>query len=260
MAQIRPRPAAAPAADREVRRLYGRGTVGVDGHAARSVSAAVDAAAASRPQIAALRAESGRVGFRAAAEQIGRDAVRQAAADAGLPRARGTVAGWVRSGRIPHPSVATLVERRALIARAGGVEAAAAALGASPQTVRRWQSGRIARLTGPRAAALRQLIQDDALARAGIRPGARAHVRIHATLEYRAFGHTSDDYRESRELELPPMDPEESSELAVAVAAGDGATVAALIEETASAWFDRGYDDRTGVHIVEAYAVDIAWH
>jgi hypothetical protein len=95
--------------------------VGLDGMKVKVAAAAgVASAQESSSGLAGLTAK---VPIKQMRSEIGNDGLRQAAIDAGAkPPSDRTLRRWAQQDRIPHASIAELTQRRAAIARLGGVD------------------------------------------------------------------------------------------------------------------------------------------
>ncbi|WP_040793226.1 hypothetical protein [Nocardia paucivorans] len=197
--------------------------------------------------------------------EIGWRGVQAAAADAGFPRSRSTIYAWMRRTRAGkrgfHPRIGELMQRRALVARRGGVEELAAALGVSASAVSRWQTGHTEAFRGAAGHALDRVRLVDARERAALPPIRGALVRITASIEYRDAGDAYQELgREHRSAALN-LDAGGAGELAAALHAGDHAAAAMLVEDAwTQEWGTFGsYSDAEGVHLVEVERIDITW-
>lgn len=238
----------------------------IAGDAADTLEAA--AAASTSPGAAELAQLSDEVPLSRAWSDIGWRGVQSAAADAGYPRSRSTVYAWTRRARgaaggraFPDPRIGELIQRRALVARRGGIDAMAAELGVSASAVSRWQSGHTESFRGSTDRALQQVRLADARDRAALPPIRGAAIDITASIEYR---HAGDAYQElGREVRRAALllDAASAAELAAALHAGDHAAATLLVEDAWTQEWDTfgAYSDAEGVHLVEVEHFDITW-
>ncbi|MEV0766510.1 hypothetical protein [Nocardia sp. NPDC050435] len=232
-----------------------------DEAAASLASAAEGSDSAGLTELAALQDE---VSVREAQELLGRKGIVAASHDAGAPRAASSVSRWSKQGRIPDDRTYELTQRRAFVARLGGVKNAADALGTSAASVSSWQSGKTEGFRGTTTRAFQRAQLHDARDRAGQRPIRGARISVSTLVEYRSAygggGIVSQEYRGSRTFSLH-LDAAGAEDLAVALRTGDHPRATALVEAGLTADFGTfaDYSDAAGVHLLEVDVLDIDW-
>lgn len=117
--------------------------VGLDGMKVKVAAAAAAGVAKAQESSSGLAGLTAKVSIKQIRSEIGNDGLRQAAIDAGAkPPSDRTLRRWAQQDRIPHASIAELAQRRAAIARLGGVNEVAKKIGRSPSSVRKYMSGK----------------------------------------------------------------------------------------------------------------------
>lgn len=221
---------------------------------------------------------------RSVADQIaglGYDEICAAAVAAGhSPPAKRTVRQWRQQGRIPKGDIADLVARRDIIARLGGPEAAARALGRSKSAVYAWRAGRTGHFLPDAGARLTSLRAALRLRDAGIDPATQTpKISFVASVVVRS-GNKQYDYRDSRRFTIGGvpgtqdyakaegtglgegrMSADTVAAFADALARDDYSTMISILEEyvsTSVASFDV-YDSGNGFHFESISDVRITW-
>lgn len=247
--------------------------VGLDGMRVTVAAAAAAGIAKSQETSRGLAGLTARVSVKQLRAEIGNDGLRQAAIDAGrtLPSDR-TLRRWVQQGRIPHPEVAELAQRRAAITRLGGVNTVAQQIGRSPSSVRKYMSGKTHELRNDAKSKLKDAKAKDTMRKAGVlHPDGTpkvATIRVTGRVHVRNGDEAGYDYR-TRTLDFGnsdvPFSADESREIAAALANDDQARVVAILERHATLDYpeNKGFDvygDQFGFHFDAIDKLDVTWH
>ncbi|MFX1760919.1 hypothetical protein PV766_23695 [Rhodococcus sp. As11] len=214
-----------------------------------------------------------RVSVRQIRTEIGNEGLRQASIDAGrTPPSDRTLRRWVQQGRIPHAEVAELAQRRAAIARLGGVNKVARKIGRSPSSVRKYISGKTNELRNDARSKLKDVKAKDVMGKAGVfNPDGTpkiATIRVTGRVHVRNGDEAGYDYR-TRTLDFGnsdvPFSAVESEALAAALANDDQARVVAILERHATIDYpeNKGFDvysDQFGFHFDAIDSIDVTWH
>lgn len=247
--------------------------VGLDGMRVKVAAAAAAGVARAQETAAGLAGLSATVPVRQLRSEIGNEGLRQAVIDAGRkPPSDRTLRRWAQHGRIPHPDVAELAQRRAAIARLGGVNAVAEQIGRTPSSVRKYMAGKTNELRNDAKSKLKAAKAEDTMQKAGIlRPDGTpkvATIRVTGRVHVRNGDEAGYDYR-TRTLDFGnsdvPFSVDESRELAAALANDDQARVVAILERHATLDYpeNKGFDvygDQFGFHFDAIESLDVTWH
>ncbi|MCK8675309.1 hypothetical protein ACWDUD_28830 [Rhodococcus sp. NPDC003382] len=247
-------------------------TTGLDGMRVTVAAAAAEGIAKAQETSRGLAGLTARVSVRQLRSEIGNDGLRQAAIDAGrTPPSDRTLRRWGQQGRIPHAEVAELAQRRAAIARLGGVNAVAQQIGRNPSSVRKYMSGKTNELRNDAKSKLKAAKADNTMRKAGVlRPDGTpkvATIRVTGRVHVRNGDEVGYDYR-TRTLDFGnsdvPFSAEESREIAAALANDDQARVVAILERHATLDYpeNKGFDvygDQFGFHFDAIDKLDVTW-
>ena len=183
-----------------------------------------------------------------------------------------TLRRWAQQNRIPDARTAELAQRRAAIARLGGVNAVAQKIGRSPSSVRKYLSGRTNELRNDAKSKLKAAKATDIMRKAGVlKPDGTpkvATIRVTGRVHVRNGDEVGYDYR-TRTLDFGnsdvPFSAEESQALAAALANDDQARVVAILERHATLDYpeNKGFDvygDQFGFHFDVIDKLDVTWH
>ncbi|MHD0294438.1 hypothetical protein [Rhodococcus qingshengii] len=246
-------------------------SVKIDPSAAKTLAASVVTSRVKR-----VSRLSGEVSVGELRAQIGYDGLRAAAVSGGRkePSLR-TLQRWVQHNAIPHAAVAESAQRRASVARLGGVDRVATILQRSASSVYRWQSLKTNQLRGPAKAAMADLKAVDAMQQAkAFNPDGtlrRANVTVVATVEVRYDGHEGYEHRDRKVFrfaeDTAPMTPADLWLLGHAMARGAWGDAVGVIERHASTAYPDNqasgglsqYDNGNGFHFEEVHDIDIDW-
>lgn len=247
--------------------------VGLDGMNVKIAAAAAEGIAKSQETSRGLAGLTATVSVKQLRNEIGNDGLRQAAIDAGRtsPSDR-TLRRWAQQGRIPHAEIVELAQRRAAIARLGGVNAVAQQIGRSPSSVRKYMSGKTNELRNDAKSKLKAAKAKDTMEKAGVlKPDGTpkiATIRVTGRVHVRNGDEAGYDYR-TRTLDFgnsdTPFSAVESRELAAALANDDQARVVAILERHATLDYpeNKGFDvygDQFGFHFDAIDKLDVTWH
>lgn len=247
-------------------------TVGLDGMKVTVAAAAAAGVAKAQETSRGLAGLTSRVSVKQIRTEIGNDGLRQAAVDAGrTPPSDRTLRRWAQQGRIPHAEVAELAQRRAAIARLGGVNEVARKIGRSPSSVRKYISGKTNELRNDARSKLKDVKAKDVMDKAGVlNPDGTpkiATIRVTGRVHVRNGDDTGYDYR-TRTLDFGnsdvPFSAAESQALAAALANDDQARVVAILERHATIDYpeNKGFDvysDQFGFHFDAIDKIDVTW-
>ena len=247
--------------------------VGLDGMKVKVAAAAAAGVAKAQESSSGLAGLTAKVPIKQMRSEIGNDGLRQAAIDAGAkPPSDRTLRRWAQQDRIPHASIAELAQRRAAIARLGGVNEVAKKIGRSPSSVRKYMSGKTNELRNDAKSKLKAAKAQVTMHQAGVlKPDGTpkiATIRVTGRVHVRNGDEAGYDFR-TRTLDFGnsdvPFSAEESQALAMALANDDQARVVAILERHATLDYpeSKGFDvygDQFGFHFDAIDKLDVTWH